>query len=83
MSLQESSEKMAQLKRDQLAYQTARTRFLEFLQLVYEKLRSCSDATGDPAALEHKIATIKVRRFRSSQVNDKLDWGFKGVLLSW
>ena len=57
---QESNEKLQQLKKDQLAYQTARTEFLEYLQLVYEKLRTCSDPANDFASLERKISTIKV-----------------------
>ncbi len=57
---QESNEKQQQLQKDQVAYQTARTQFLEYLQLVYEKLRSCSDPANDLPSLEQKIAAIKV-----------------------
>ena len=57
---QESNEKLQQLKKDQLAYQTVRTQFLEYLQLVYEKLRTCSEPANDFASLERKISTIKV-----------------------
>ena len=48
------------MKKDQAAYQTARNKFLQWLELTNEKLRSCSDPSGDLNALEDKISTIKV-----------------------
>ncbi len=58
---QEHNEKLQQLKKDQAAYQAARNKFLQWLELTNEKLRSCSDPSGDLNALEDKISTIKVR----------------------